>query len=163
MMSEVIQLYGLIFLLGSFTVASLSDLRRMAAQKDFAEVWALFTMILFAYDLYVLTNIGLFLLKWSLIVLFLVIAIRMTNTQVISFMDVTAVCAVISLLGPAHIVIYFALLLVTKEILSPILRKFGEGGSYPFLPIVWTATVVILGLLILKVADSYIPTLHALF
>ena len=38
-----LQTYGLVFLLGSLTVASLSDLRRLAAQKDFAEVWGLRT------------------------------------------------------------------------------------------------------------------------
>ena len=47
-----VQLYGLVFLIGSLTVASLSDLRRMAAQKDFAEVWVVFTAAFFAYDFY---------------------------------------------------------------------------------------------------------------
>ena len=33
---------GLAFLLGSFTVATLSDLRRLSAQREFVEVWWLF-------------------------------------------------------------------------------------------------------------------------
>jgi len=32
------QLYGLIFLLGSFTVATLSDLKRMSAQRELLEI-----------------------------------------------------------------------------------------------------------------------------
>lgn len=153
-MPGVLQLYGLVFLLGSFTVASLSDLRRMAAQKDFAEVWAMFTLLVFAYDLYMLNNVSAFLMKWLLISLFTVIAIRMTNAFVISLMDVAAICAVISLLSPVQIIIYLVLLAVTKEILGPVLRKFGEGGSYPFLPIVWTTTAIMLGILVSGIMDN---------
>ena len=68
---EGIQLYALLFLLGSLTVAALSDLRRMAAQKEFAEFWILFTGIILVYEIavvsgeYSLTNP--FLVKWILI------------------------------------------------------------------------------------------------
>ena len=41
--------YGLFFLLGSFTVASLSDLRRMSAQSEFLHVWVLAAVALAAF------------------------------------------------------------------------------------------------------------------
>lgn len=148
-----IQLYGLIFLMGSFTVASLSDLRRMAAQKDFAEVWALFTLILFSYDIYLLGSVSLLLLKWSLILAFVLVAVRMSNRVSISIMDIAAICAAISLLDPLQIITYFVILIVIKGLTSPILRRFGEGDSYPFLPVVWITTAILLGILALNVLD----------
>ncbi len=47
------QLYGLIFLLGSFSVATLSDLKTMTAQREFMEVWILFILAFLAYDVYI--------------------------------------------------------------------------------------------------------------
>ncbi|MFH1126185.1 MAG: hypothetical protein V1703_03590, partial [Candidatus Altiarchaeota archaeon] len=68
-----LQFYGFLFLLGSFTVASLSDLKRMAAQKEFAEVWLLFTLAAFLYDFYRLSGsayIDVFAVKWVMIGIF---------------------------------------------------------------------------------------------
>src|SRR5262249_38676771 len=36
------QQFGLAFLLGSFTVATWSDLKRLSAQREFVEIWLLF-------------------------------------------------------------------------------------------------------------------------
>src|SRR5262249_25899620 len=46
------QQFGLAFLLGSCTVATLSDLKRLSAQREFVEVWLLFALALLALDGY---------------------------------------------------------------------------------------------------------------
>ncbi len=154
--------YGLVFLLGSLTVASLSDLRRMAAQKDFSEVWAVFTLALFAFDIYQLEHIGVFLLKWSLIIAFIVASTKMEKLWAISLMDVTVICAVLSLLDPLSILIFLGVLIAIKEITNPVLKKFGEGDSYPFLPVVWISAAVMLGFVIAAPIDTAGLTLRAL-
>src|SRR5580704_12352311 len=62
---------GLAFLLGSFAVATLSDLRRLSAQQEFVEVWLLFILGMLAfdlYDVYVGTDAErMLLVKWILI------------------------------------------------------------------------------------------------
>ena len=45
-----IQLHALVFLLGSLSVSALSDIRRLAAQADFSEVWIGFAAAMFAVD-----------------------------------------------------------------------------------------------------------------
>lgn len=149
MLAEI-QSYALIFLLGSFTVASLSDLRRMAAQRDFAEVWFFFTFAFLLYDLYGMTATGVLdinlLAKWAIVLVFVVVSIN-THLLSISLMDVAAVCSVLSLLDITYIVLYLITLVIIKEILGPVLRRFGDTGAYPFLPVVLVATIVLLAII----------------
>ena len=58
--------YGLFFLLGSFTVASLSDIRRMSAQSEFLHVWVVVVIALLLLDVYHLREEPLdrFVVKW---------------------------------------------------------------------------------------------------
>lgn len=143
-----IQMYALIFLLGSLTVASLSDIRRMAAQKDFAEVWALFTLVALIYDALSYDVLENLLIKWFLIVLFALVAFQiLKKTASLSVMDLAAVTAVASLLTPATILLYYFVLFVLKELTNPILKKFGAGGATPFLPVVWAASILIFAFL----------------
>jgi hypothetical protein len=148
----MIQTEALVFLLGSLTVSSLSDLKRMAAQTDFAEVWAAFCAFMFIVDVYygVTAELALapFIIKWLLIVVF---AAACTGTHAISIstMDVAALTALLSALGPADIVITLVLTLVVNELLRPILRNYGEAGAYPFLP-----TVLAVNLLMLLVIQA---------
>ncbi|MCX6695228.1 MAG: hypothetical protein NTU61_02895 [Candidatus Altiarchaeota archaeon] len=143
-----INFHGLIFLLGSFTVASLSDLRRMAAQQDFAEVWAVYAGLMFFYDLY-LSMTGampatVLAAKWLIILAF---AVTATNQKIhfnISLMDIAAITALISTLTPAYIIATLILLLITGELLNPILKPFGQAGAYPYLPVVLTTTILVL-------------------
>ena len=71
---EPIQLYALAFLLGSFSVATLSDIKRMSAQSEFVSVWAIIAIGLFVIDVYLVGTDKLawdiFGLKWILIVVF---------------------------------------------------------------------------------------------
>ena len=43
---------GLAFLLGSFSVATWSDLKRLSAQREFLEIWLVFLVGMLGYDLY---------------------------------------------------------------------------------------------------------------
>jgi hypothetical protein len=44
------QQFGLAFLLGSFTVATWSDLKRLSAQREFVEIWLLFALAMLGHD-----------------------------------------------------------------------------------------------------------------
>jgi hypothetical protein len=142
------QFYGLVFLLGSFTVASLSDIKRMAAQKEFAEVWLVFTSLAFTYDFYRLSggvSIGVFALKWSMIPAFALLSWRYFGIMLsLSEMDITAACAAMSLLTPAYIILYYLLLVSMKFLAKPLLSHFGDGLSTPFLPVVLAATLAVI-------------------
>ena len=142
-----LQTQALIFLLGSLTVSSLSDLRRLAAQADFAEVWAAFTAAMFLTDVYTgatgQLNIYAFTLKWTLILL----AAAFTSTTHLlnlSTMDTAALAALLSTLTPAYILTTLILTLIVNELLHPILRKYGEAGAYPFLPTILTVNLLII-------------------
>ena len=140
--------YGLLFLLGSFTVASLSDLKRMAAQKEFAEIWILFTMVFFGYDFYRLSGempLTLFMVKWTLIMLFALFSWKLFGFILsLSFMDLAAACAVMSLLNPQFILTYYVILLLSNLLLKPFLRKSGDRISIPFMPVILISTIIIL-------------------
>jgi len=142
-----IQFYGLVFLLGSFTVASLSDLKRMAAQKEFAEVWVAFCFLAFCYDFIRLgeTEPVIFAAKWAMILLFAVLSWKYLGIILsLSEMDLAAACAAMSLLNPLYIAGYYVLLVLFKIILRPILGRFGDGIAMPFLPVVLIATGIML-------------------
>jgi hypothetical protein len=144
-MQAYLQLYGLVFLLGSLTVAALSDLRRMAAQRDFAEVWGVFAAAALFYDTLLLYGTEPFWvgLKWVLVVLFVLLALKERVLNV-SLMDVAAVSAVASLLDAKTIVVFYAAILVFRALLRPVLSRFGEGGAMPFLPVVLFSSVSVL-------------------
>ena len=71
-----LQIYGLIFLLGSFIVASLSDIKYMKAQAEFGEIWILGFIFFLALDIWKLNEIDQmqFAAKWILIVGFLILS-----------------------------------------------------------------------------------------
>jgi hypothetical protein len=154
-----LQTYALVFLLGSLTVSSLSDLRRMAAQTDFAEVWGAYVAVMFLMDIYLgMTSqmpLASFVIKWAIIAAF---AAATTGARVvtISTMDVTAIAALLSTLTPAYIILALALLVVANEIMKPALRGYGEGGAYPFLPTVLAVNLLILLIILGGGIEAYI-------
>src|SRR5688572_4625009 len=66
------EIYGLFFLLGSFAVATLSDVKHMSAQREFMDVWFGFAIVLVGIELYQaeFRPDGPLLAKWALILLF---------------------------------------------------------------------------------------------
>jgi len=148
--SSDIYIWALFFLLGTLTVASLSDLKRMAAQKEFMEVWLAFAVIVFLFDLYSLKNPTFLALKWGLIVVLALLSWRKLGILFKLYeMDVAAVCAVMSLLNPLYILAFYGVLFVTDRVMQRILMKFGRGRNYPFLPVVLVATVIIILLILI--------------
>src|SRR5204862_3605100 len=72
------QQFGLAFLLGSFAVATLSDLKRLSAQREFLEIWLLFSVAILLFDGYhayyaPVWPAGL-IAKWVLIAIFSILS-----------------------------------------------------------------------------------------
>ena len=158
---DTLHAYGLFFLLGSFTVASLSDLRRMSAQSEFLHVWVLVAIALFALDVYQLQTgpFDLFAAKWGLAGILSLLCYRRTGLIFkLAIGDVCAIIAVCGLLSPVMVIIFFVLLKFIDFVLHPtILKRFGQGGAYPFMPVVAFATLASLPI------DSFLRSLNLVF
>lgn len=143
---SVPQVYGLFFLLGSFAVASLSDVKHLAAQREFMDVWLVFAGVMAALDVWRsgLRPDTLLLAKWAVL-----LALSLLSWHGIGVVfrlaraDVAACAAAASLLAPGAIVLFWLLL---KGLSVPLSRPFRRGEHYPFLPVVTTATVALLAL-----------------
>jgi hypothetical protein len=143
------RMLGLAFLLGSFAVATLSDLKRLSAQREFLEIWVLFTLGVLAWDL---VQTGrrdwegwqVPALKWALIfVLGLLSWHKVGPIFRLARADVFACAAAASLLNPILVVGFWIVLKVFALVLGPILAR---GRPYwPFMPVVTCATVVAIG------------------
>jgi hypothetical protein len=140
-------IYGLIFLLGSFTVASLSDIKYMKAQAEFGEVWILCFVAFLIYELWAFgdqDNIQ-FAAKWGIIILFIAISnMHIGIILKLAWGDIFACMAVMAMLTAGLIVIFILALIILKTILRPFLKMFGSGDAYPFMPVVMGATIGVL-------------------
>lgn len=141
------QVYGMFFLLGSLVVSTISDIRKMAAQKEFFEFWLGFTVLMFFVDLYPFLGERIpnsLIAKWAILT---VLCLLSWDKVGIAFrlakMDMTAIAAVCSLFNVFWVVIFFPLLKLISMIEAPILES---GDRYPFLPVVFTALTTILTL-----------------
>ncbi|PKM91895.1 MAG: hypothetical protein CVU81_03420 [Euryarchaeota archaeon HGW-Euryarchaeota-1] len=128
------QIYGLFFLLGTFTVAALSDIKRLSAQREFFEVWLGFILVMFVYDVFVYyqsnpdvsLNTYLLILKWVLIAVFAVLSYRKAGKLFsLARADVAAVSATAALLNPFYIVVYYIILWLTE--LLPYFSGYADG------------------------------------
>jgi hypothetical protein len=143
---DVYQVYGLFFLLGSFTVASVSDVKHLAAQREFMDVWLVFVAVMLLLDAWHtrLQLDPLFVLKWLLL-----LVLAMLSWQRVGLLfklaraDVAAMVAAGALLAPGAIVLFWLLMKVLSWPLGSVLRR---GAYYPFLPVVTVATVALLAL-----------------
>jgi len=74
------QQFGLAFLLGSFTVAIWSDLKRLSAQREFVEIWLVFMLAMLGHDVWSVHVGGMPLervgVKWGLIMLASILSLR---------------------------------------------------------------------------------------
>jgi len=147
------QQLGLAFLLGSFAVATLSDLRRLSAQTEFREIWILFVVAALCHDLYRLhieeASATVVALKWLLIAGLSLLSLNRVGILFrLAVGDVAAMAATASLLAPALIVLFY----VEAKILALIAEKTVYRGraAWPFMPVVTLATlgILLLGFLI---------------
>jgi hypothetical protein len=137
--------YGLFFLLGSFTVASLSDVRRMSAQSEFLHIWVLVVLVLLGLDVYGLREgpLDRFLVKWAAIAVLCLLSSKHVGALFrLEWGDVAAMAAVCGLLSPLVVVFFFGILKLTDFVMRPFLRHFGHEGAYPFMPVVTVATFI---------------------
>jgi hypothetical protein len=143
------QQLGLAFLLGSFTVATWSDLKYLAAQREFLEVWLLFLVCVLIHDVYrVHTGAMDWVMplgKWVLLTLLAVLSLKEVGVLFrLARGDVAALAAAASLLPPLLILVFFAAAKGIAFALEPLLRR---GRPYwPFMPVVTLSTLVVLGL-----------------
>ncbi|MEW5759966.1 MAG: hypothetical protein AB1779_04300 [Candidatus Thermoplasmatota archaeon] len=140
-----VQLYVLCFLIGSFAVAALSDIRYMKAQSEFVEIWGISGVVIFLIDLY--SCIGSYtqlLLKWSIIALFSFFSHKAIGLYFkLATGDVIACIAAVAILPIIYVIIFFLLLKLCNFFLRPLLRVFGRGDAYPFMPVIFLTTCVI--------------------
>lgn len=142
---SVWEINGLFFLLGSFVVATLSDVKHMSAQREFMDVWWAFAAILLAVHLYQ-TDLRPelpFFVKWGLIVVFAILCHRAVGVWLrLATADVAACVAAACLFPPFLVVVFFVLL---KLLAWPAAKLLARGkAAYPFMPVVTVATLLIL-------------------
>jgi hypothetical protein len=146
---SLVQQFGLAFLLGSFTVATWSDLKYLAAQREFVEVWLAFVGVVFLYDVFRSTSATpsgpALLIKWALLLALCVLSdARIGKLFRLAFGDVAALAAAASLLSPMLILAFFAAAKGIDRVLGPTLAR--GRSHYPFMPIVTLATLAVLAL-----------------
>ena len=142
-------LYGLAFLLGSYSVATLSDLKRMSAQSEFVSIWAIIAIGLFVIDVYLMgideLRWELFVGKWLIIVAFSLLSHERVGPLFhLATGDVVAIMAAAALFAPVMVVVFYVLLKVVDVLMAPALMSFGSKNVYPFMPVVFMTTVVVI-------------------
>jgi prepilin signal peptidase PulO-like enzyme (type II secretory pathway) len=141
------QQLGLAFVLGSFAVATWSDLKYMAAQREFLEVWLFLIVAAACYDgwrAYSGEVQGATLtLKWALIA-----ALSLASFKEVGWLfrlaraDVAALAAAAGLLPPLLIVLLYACAKAASYGFQPLLLR--GRSAYPFMPVVAFASLAVL-------------------
>jgi hypothetical protein len=143
------QQLGLAFLLGSFAVATWSDLKYLAAQREFLEVWVIFLLAALIHDA-VQVHLGrmpggMTIGKWLLLAVLSLLSLRQFGVLFhLAAGDVAALAAASSLLSPVLIVCFFLIARGLDLALRPILAR--GRPFYPFMPVVTLATLAVLAL-----------------
>jgi hypothetical protein len=130
----------LAILLVSIFIASLSDLQRMSAQRIFFVFWLLIIAVVLIYDVYMAMESEEWLMmavKWGLISLFAILSNSVVGIYFkLARADVAACVAAACILTPVLIILFFILLKIMDFTMRPVLRLFGKGSAYPFMPVV---------------------------
>ena len=155
------QQFGLAFLLGSFTVATWSDLKHLSAQREFLDIWLAFLVGRLIFDLYEVAIAGklpwqVVAVKWCLIGLFSLLSLEKLRLRRGLFWlanaDVAALAAAASLLSPVLIVIFYLLAKLVSLVVRPLLQRGRQ--PYPFMPVVSLTTLAVLALGLIWQASS---------
>src|SRR6516164_9201314 len=122
------QQFGLAFLLGSFTVATWSDLKRLLAQREFVEIWLVFTLAMLGHDVWSVHVGGMPLervgVKWGLIILASILSLRWVGVLFrLAPADVAALAAAASLLSPGLVILFYLAAKVIALGLGPLLAR----------------------------------------
>jgi hypothetical protein len=137
---------ALAFLLGSFVVATWSDLKYLAAQREFLEVWLLFIGGMLVFDVYTVrwekASSAPLLLKWALVAVCSVLSLREVGVLFrLARGDVAALAAAACLLTPVLVVVFYLVAKALSLVLGPLLAR--GRRVYPFMPVVTLATVAV--------------------
>jgi hypothetical protein len=143
------QQFGLAFLLGSFTVATWSDLKRMSAQREFVEIWLLFVGAILAFDIYHAyhgtASAQTVSVKWGLIALLSLLSLRSVGVLFrLAPADAAALAAAASLLPPVLVVLFYVIAKLLALAVGAMLGR--SRPTWPFMPVVSLATLAILAL-----------------
>jgi len=137
------EVYGLFFLLGSFFVASLSDIKHLSAQREFMDVWWAFAAVLLVLQFYLSewSPSGPLIVKWVLVIIFGTLSHQLVGLWLrLATADVAACVAAAMLMPPGLVLAFF---LALKLISWPAAKLLSRGkNTYPFLPVVTLATLV---------------------
>ena len=141
------QQLALAFVLGSFAVATWSDLKHLSAQREFLEVWLLLLAGALALDVYSVRWGGAppegRVLKWLLIAGLSLLSLRGVGVLFrLAPGDVAALATAAALLTPALVVLLYLAAKALALVLGPLLAR--GRPFYPFMPVVSLATLAVL-------------------
>ena len=145
----LLQEFGLAFLLGSFAVATLSDLKRLSAQREFIEIWLAFLVAMAFYDCYQVWAASVVwqlpVVKWTLVVLFSILSFRRVGVLFkLAPGDVAALAAAASLLTPVLVIVFYLAAWLIAQGVRPLLAR--GKPNWAFMPVVSLATVAVLAI-----------------
>ena len=147
------QLLAMAFVLGNFFTATADDLDHMSSTRGFLKTWALIVAVVLGLEIADLLWFGYdmnrdmipFIAKWVL----LLVLCTLSHQNVggifrLATGDVLAIASAGALLTPLLILLFFLVLKIVDLLEKPLLRKFGDGDAYPFMPVVFTAYTILL-------------------
>ena len=141
------EVYGLFFLLGSFVVATVSDVKHLSAQREFMDVWWAFAAVMLGVQVYAadFAPPAAFYVKWLLVVVLAALSHRLVGLWLrLATADVAAIVASAALFPPLLVLAYFAAL---KLLAWPAATLLARGKpAYPFMPVVTVATLLVISL-----------------
>ncbi len=145
-----IRLYFVSFILGSFSVATLSDVKYMSAQKEFLEIWAIIFISSLSYEMYVVWSGQIdyipVAVKWGIIFFFAFLSYEGVGIYFkIAFGDVLACMAAASVFPAALAFTFFIILKAVNLFLKPFLGVVGDRSGYPFMPVIFISVLGTVG------------------
>jgi len=146
-----IRLYFVSFVLGSFSVATLSDIKHMTAKREFLEIWAIIFLFAISYEGYLVWNNRMdylpFALKWGIILFFAFISYEGVGIYFrIAIGDVLACIAAAAVFPAALALIFFLVLKAVNLVLRPFLGVVGDRSGYPFMPVIFVSVILAVGI-----------------